>query len=132
MVKVGKRAQNWSLEIIIALSVFLVIFVMISVFLFYSPENSARDLDLEAQKMMSTLENDLLVDGNEIKSSGLNELSSYDCEQLQDLFSAKGEVCIHFEDLDGSLIEVNGKTSIGCEGIKLNKNGTMLCGGSTS
>ena len=38
----GKYAQNWSLEIIIAISVFLVVFIMVSTFLFYSPEDSSE------------------------------------------------------------------------------------------
>ena len=128
MIGVGRRAQSWSLEIIIALSVFLVIFVLISVFMFYSPEDSTRALDLESKRIMASLENDYLVESGTISQDGLDELTSMSCEELQDFLAASGEICIHFEDLDGSLIWVNGKTGIGCPGVRLNDNGSMLCG----
>ena len=79
--------------------------------------------------MMSTLENDFLLNGNEVNNEKLDELTSFSCEELQDLFSAKGIVCIHFENLDGSLVSVNNKAGIGCPGIKLSEDGKMLCGG---
>lgn len=125
---VGKKSQNWSLEVIIALSIFLVIFVLVSVFLYYIPEDRTIGLELKSQRVISTLENDVLLEDGQVMDEGLVELSGYTCEDFKDLFAVAGDVCIHFEDLDGYLIEVEGKTGFGCEGITF-ENG-QVCGGS--
>ena len=99
MVGVSRKAQNWSLEVIIALSVFLVIFVLVSVFLFYIPEDPTRDLQFQSQKVGSTLENDILVDDDVVIVDNIEELTGYSCDELKDLFAISSDVCIHFEDL---------------------------------
>jgi hypothetical protein len=122
----SKKAQNWSLEVIIALSVFLVIFVLVSVFMFYVPTDRSSDLRSSTNNVVSTLENNLLIENGAVKTDGLTTLSNYSCSDLQDLFAISGEVCISFEDLDGNVIYVDNKTGIGCPGINFS-NG-KVCG----
>jgi hypothetical protein len=124
-----KRGQNWSLEIMIALSVFIVIFVLTSVFMFYLPAQRANEFGSDTQQILGSLETDVgLYQGNVVDSDVARELDDVSCDELRDLLKISGEVCVHFEALDGSIIPLeNGKLGFGCSGITF---GSYFDGGS--
>jgi hypothetical protein len=130
MLKRGRRAQNWSIEVIIALGIFIVIFVLASAFMYYLPSDRASEFKSDTRQILTTLENDVqLVEDNVIDEDELNELAAMSCDELRDLLQITGEVCIHFESLDGSAIQLdNGGFVIGCGNISIVDG--VLCGDS--
>ncbi|MFT4326623.1 MAG: hypothetical protein ACMXYK_03930 [Candidatus Woesearchaeota archaeon] len=68
----------------------------------------------------------MLLDNSVVINEGLTDLSQMSCDDLKDLFAVAGDVCIHFEDLDGFVVEVDGRMGIGCEGIVFQND--MACG----
>jgi hypothetical protein len=128
MLKRGRRAQNWSIEVIIALSIFIVIFVLASAFMFYLPSDRASEFKSDTRQILTTLENDVeLLEDNIIDEDELNKLSAMSCDELRDLLQITGQVCIHFESLDGSAIRLDdGGFVIGCGDISIVDG--ILCG----
>jgi hypothetical protein len=128
MHKRGRRAQNWSIEVIIALSIFVVIFVLASAFMFYLPTERSQEFRSDTRQILTTLENDVeLIDSAVINEDELNELSAMSCDELRDLLQITGQVCIHFETLDGTAIRLdNGGFVIGCGDISIVDG--ILCG----
>lgn len=127
MRKKGSRGQNWSLEILIALGVFIVVFVIASLFMFYIPSDPARNIKRQSDTVMDSLEKDVgLIESGEINTFILTQLEFMSCEELRDFFAISGVMCLHFESLNGSVIPVGNKIGVGCDDITFQDG--SLCG----
>ena len=60
------------------------------------------------------------IEGNKIDADKLDDFADLSYEEIRGIVGVKNDFCIHFEDLDGNLIMVQGKYGIGSSRKKLN------------
>jgi len=113
-----KKGQNWSLELIVVLMLFVIIITISFVYLTYSPENSSIQMRDTSIKIIDLLEKDVgLIRDNQVDNFALSNIESLSSSDLADLLGVSGTVCIAFRDLDGNLIILdNGNLTIGADG----------------
>ena len=128
MLKRGRAGQNWSLEVIIALSVFLVIFILATAFMYYLPRDSSFELQSDLRYVFSALETEVsLQKDGVIDDTVLQDLTMLSCDDIRSLLQVTGAVCIHLESLDGNLVQLDdGSFGVGCDDISFS-NG-FACG----
>ncbi|MGM5483940.1 MAG: hypothetical protein ACQER9_03425 [Nanobdellota archaeon] len=123
----SKRGQNWSIEFMVAMSIFVVIFIFSTIFIFYTPVNDIEIMEKESEKAVVGLETHLeLVEDDKVDEEKLDEIitDNLSSSELATVLGISGDVCISFEDLDGNLTVLsNGEAGIGIDG-------NMICGGS--
>lgn len=119
-----KKGQNWSLELIIVISVFTIIVILSFFYMSFLQQEDTSNVMRSSDRIMSSVENDVrLIRNNEIDSFTLSDLEGKSSEELAELFGVSGDVCISFRDLDGNLIVLNnGNLTIGA-------NDDFVCGG---
>jgi len=125
---VRKRGQVWSIEMYVAVAVFLLALV-----LFYSIavlklkhktfEENAGDI------LVSVSESPYMKD-NEITSEEIRELLSMSCTELRKTFGTNKDICIYFKDNQGIYVNIteNEYLGIGCEGLTISN---VPCGNAT-
>ena len=114
----GKKGQHWSIELMLALGVFAIVFVFLSVLTFYSPQSTeVSDLTFDSRIVFTSLERDVgLLRGNVVNSPVLRELQTMDPDELAAFFNIDGDVCITFQTLEGETIILDdGKYGIGLD-----------------
>lgn len=128
-----KRGQNWSIEVIIALSIFIVI--IISMFLLFNTESGGtiQDLQQSGNFLLNTLiiqesaedSDDGVFRNNVLDVDRLEALSEYDLEQLKEEFGIDEDFCIIIESANGSILAINDSVGIGSSNILI--EGTVAC-----
>ena len=110
-----ERAQAWSMDIMVAIVVFLgVIFVFYSI-ISDKQESKAKDLQDDVSKVLKNLNITQNI-------SQIDELLNEDYQQLKRKIRVKNEFCIFFEDENGNIIYVNPNdpTQVGIGSEKIN------------
>lgn len=120
------RGQTWSLDLILAVGVFI-LFIVAFYAIISAPEKPAKDQDLKqvaeqiSERLDSESGNDqtAVVFQGEINQSKLNNLSEQDYQDLKRMFGVSTEFCIYLEDENGRLVPINGKLGVGGDTIGL-------------
>lgn len=122
------RGQTWSLDLILAAGIFVL--VLVSFYAIMSsqdktnPQQKLKDSAAEISIKLdysSGLEKAALIYNGKINETKLIELSQKDYEELKRIFGTDSDFCIFIEDENGKLILINGsKAGIGGDSITLN------------
>ena len=116
MFRVTSKSQTWSLDVLIAASVFIVGIIIFFYIITTSGDKGVTDIlaaesELIPEHLISADENDAdditLVIGNKVDSERLKVLISMDYNQLKSKLGIKSDFCIHFEDEDGNIIDLD-------------------------
>ena len=127
MIDIKSKAQSWSVDIILAVIIFMAAFFLFYVLL--KPDQSAdvRNLEKEASKVVEevTAQDALIriIDSNQINESRLAELKNLSYEELKRRLRVEGDICIYFEDEKGNLILIN-NSYVGIGSSKINLSNT--------
>jgi len=124
MVVMNSKAQSWSIDIGIAVFVFIVAFLSVYGLLNADKNTQTSELKEEASiviKQVSSEDTNLrIIDGNQINESKLNELKNVNYDELKRKLRVAGDFCIYFEDDEGNLVIIgNSYTGIGSSVIYL-------------
>lgn len=135
----NKKAQTWSVDLVLGVVIFLLVIVIIYSLIASRPnkENQLRDdadkiyVNLAGDKA-SAEENNLgevpkIIEGNEISAEELEELYSEDYQALKEKFGITSDFCIMVITDDNALIDFNGNSSIG-DNKSITIGNTMFCG----
>src|SRR3989344_834143 len=110
MVKL-KKSQSWSMDVMIAVIVFMGAFLIFYVMINASHNSKNEQLKSDAStvnKIISSQDSKLrIVDKNQINVSRLNELKKMSYDELKRFFRIDGEFCIYLEDEQGNIMTIN-------------------------
>ena len=108
---ISKKSQSWSIDIILAVVLFMGAF-----FLFYSilsddPAASAKNLKNDASLVIRQVSSEGLpvniLDRQQVNISKLNELKNLTYAELKSMLRVEGDFCIYMEDDKGYVVIVN-------------------------
>lgn len=115
-----RSGQVWSIEMIVAASVFIVVFVFVLVLVTFSEGDSYRELQAETVTLATTVATDEqygFVEGGSVDKEKFAELAQMNYSKLKRELGMGSDFCIFIEDSKGNLVPViwNGEniTAIG-------------------
>jgi len=118
-----RKAQTWSADALIAVSIFAVAFIFLFSFLSAkSQSDKISQLKKEGQgmpDMLSSKSNTTFIEGQKINKQKLESFANLTYDQLKDILGTSYNFCIHFEDEQGNIINVSNKTGIGSPKAKV-------------
>ena len=108
---VNKKSQSWSIDIIVAVVVFMGAFFLFYTILNSNPNTKASSLKQDASsviKQIAAEDSSLrVIDNNEVNESRLNELKNLSYDELKRQFRVEGDFCIYMEDDKGNIVLIN-------------------------
>jgi len=118
-----KKSQIWSIEMMLAIAIFIgAIFVAYSI-LSGSKGSAAKDLEQDANKVLSNIASEdsrvSIVNGVELNETKLQELLSNEYPELKEKIRAGSDFCIFLEDEGGNIVYISNKPGIGSDKIKI-------------
>mgnify|MGYP001562068343 FL=1 len=119
-----KRSQAISLDVMIAIVIFLgTIFVFYAIFNANQP-NAAKELEKDASKVLKSVtseETDIgIMEGIEVDEAKLEQLLGKDYDLIKKQIRAEKDFCIFLEDENGDIIYLSpGQAGIGSNKIRI-------------
>jgi len=111
VININPKAQGWSIDISIAIIIFISAFVIVYIFIGANPNVKAGNLKDEAitiiKEIVSEESTIRIIDDNAVNVSKLNELKDLDYEELKRRLRIEGDFCIYIEDDDGNLVLID-------------------------
>ncbi len=106
-----KKGQNWSLEVVLALGLFMILFVTMITLLFLQPSTQQEPIERVGDSLSSfffpsyDFESNQFsfVKDNVVQKDRLLELNNTDYESLKDELGIDEDFCIIIEDSDGNI-----------------------------
>lgn len=111
----SKKGQNWSIEAMISIAIFVVVVIVSLILINYIPSSDSKELADSSEKILISVENDLgLVKNYEVVKSTLDDYEGKTSSELAEELGVDGDVCITFQTLNGTIITLpNSKNGIG-------------------
>ena len=122
-----KTSQAWSLDIMLAIVIFIgTIFVFYAI-LSNNPKSSADKLEDDAAKVLENIasENPDLgfIDGIDIDQEKLQDLLSMEYDEIKKQLRVENDFCIFLEDKDGNVIKIDENfAGIGSSNIQIGED----------
>ena len=118
-----KKSQTWSMDIMLAVVIFIgAIFVVYSI-LSGSKADTAGKLEEDAALVLDNLASEdfeiSVVDGVELNEAKLLGLLNEEYPDLKQKIRAGSDFCIFLEDEEGKLVYISNKPGIGSDKIKV-------------
>jgi len=118
-----KKSQIWSIDIMLAIVVFIgAIFVAYSI-LSGSKGSAAKDLEQDANKVLSSIASEdsevSIVNGVELDETKLQQLLGEDYNAIKEKIRAGSDFCIFLEDEEGNIVYISNKPGIGSDKIEI-------------
>ena len=122
-----KTSQAWSMDIMIAIVVFIG-----TIFVFYSiiearQDTKSEDLQREASIVLDNVVSEDsvigIVDGTEVSETKLQQLLGDDYATVKEKIRVGNDFCIFLEDGNGNVIPISGEPGIGSGMIKISGEG---------
>jgi hypothetical protein len=130
MFKKRGHGQSWSLDIILAFVVFVLIVGIFYALMSNNKKDKTQDLVLESTTIASNLDANngqtsslTIIEGGTVDTTRLEDLYGLDYDTLKRQLGIKGEFCIYIIDQNGMLVAIN--TSNGPVGSFGNGNYTV-------
>jgi len=133
VIAIFKKSQSWSIDIILAVVVFMGAFFLFYVLLREGPEAKAKSLRDEASIVIKQVSSDGVpinfVYKQQVNASRMNELKNLSYDELKRMLRIEGDFCIYLEDEKGYAIVLNNSyKGIGSGNINISRtpcNGTI-------
>ncbi|MEM4637841.1 MAG: hypothetical protein QXK76_02320 [Candidatus Woesearchaeota archaeon] len=131
MMKKRGIGQSWSLDIILAIVIFMLIIGIFYALLNNNKKSNIYDIQIEANIIANSLDSgsgtqsDLTIINNGIiDNTKLEELYGKSYDEIKKKFGLKGDFCIYIVDQYGNIISVNSggklKNAFGSQDLKIN------------
>jgi len=115
------RAQAWSMDITLAVIIFIASFFVIYAIATNRTSTSTEELTQEAERISkeAASENSSLsiVESNQLDQIKVEDLIGQDYEEIKKKLRIENEFCIYIEDKDGNLIYLNQSETENITGI---------------
>lgn len=114
-VVIMKNAQSWSIDLIIAVIIFMLVIAIFYAILNSRSEPTIETLEDDSRIALATLSEQLIVNGV-INEDKFEEFCLKSYEQVKSDLKIENDFCFYLEDKDGNIISCNnGKVGIGNE-----------------
>ena len=124
------KSQAWSLDIMLAVVVFIGTALFFYSTLSQSQSTKVKDLENEAVNVLGYIEiqnsTASIIDNNEINITKLEGMLGKNYSEIKNKLRIKNDFCIYFEDKQGNIIYIN-QTRIGIGSVIINISSTP-CG----
>ena len=111
MINIDKKAQTWSVDVVLGLLIFVGAFFIFYAVLNQNPNTKVKNLKEEASTVIKQVSSDSsqlrIVDGNEINLSRAGELKNLSYVELKNMLRIEGDFCVYIEDENGNVILIN-------------------------
>jgi hypothetical protein len=114
MFKKRGQGQSWSLDIILALIVFVLIIGIFYALLGQSKKDKTEDLTLESRTIVNNLDSAnsvnstlTVIDKGTVDADKINKLYNASYDTIKKQFGIKGDFCIYMIDQYGNILTVN-------------------------
>lgn len=111
MALINPKAQSWSIDIIIAVVLFIGAFFAFFAFLNQNSNSKAGDLQQDAStiiKQVGAEKSPLnIIENNALNITKMNQLKNISYEELKQMLRVQGDFCIYIEDEQGHIVLVN-------------------------
>ncbi|HIH42515.1 TPA: hypothetical protein HA246_02625 [Candidatus Woesearchaeota archaeon] len=131
-------AQLWSYDIIVAVVLFILAFIGFYALLTSSTQTTKTGQLSNEGSIVATITgstekqtNISFVQGDKLNLKKFNRFANQNYTETRRQLGIGKDFCIHFEDADGNVINVSGKTTIGSSKINVTLNeagATFQCG----
>ena len=121
-----KKAQTWSIDVMIAVGIFIVVIISFFYIINQSKTTKTEELTTEGETIPDILissepgENISAVVENIVDQEKLDELAGKSYEDLKKELGVKGDFYIHFEDEEGNIIYIDDEGRVGIGSDKVN------------
>ncbi|MEA3431035.1 MAG: hypothetical protein U9R08_07210 [Nanoarchaeota archaeon] len=127
-----RKGQVFTGDLLVGIMIFLIAFGGIVVFLYYSETKVALPNLIDDGKLVSrtvTGAGGVGVRGEEgeIDLNKLRDLGEDNYTELKNDLGVRSDFCVFFLDLEGKMVDVGGKYTIGSNGTEINVSG-FKCG----
>ena len=121
-IKFNKYSQAWSIDVMLAIVVFITTIFLFFVFLNPTQKSNVGELRDEASIVLKYIESDDsdlgIVDGTIVNETKLQELLGKDYQAIKKSLRIKNDFCIFFEDENGNIIYIDAThTGVGSDTI---------------
>ena len=124
------KSQAWSLDIMLAVVVFIGTALFFYSILSQSQSTKVKDLENEATNVLGNIETQnstaSMIDDNELNITKLEGLLGKNYSEIKNKLRLKNDFCIYFEDKQGNIIYIN-QTHTGIGSVTINISSTP-CG----
>lgn len=122
MAKGKRKTQTLSFDVLVAVGVFIAAVVVV-LYLVSQPKGTRATLE-ELTKEGETISSQLISTGaepssemaivvkNRLEKEALANLATLDYKELKSVLGVSGDFCIHFEDEDGSLVDIDDRADV--------------------
>ena len=111
MIAISKKSQSWSIDIILAVVVFMGAFFLFYALLSGNPESKAKSLRNDASIVIKQVSSEGVpinfVYKQQVNASRMNELKNLSYDELKGMLRIEGDFCIYLEDEKGHIIILN-------------------------
>lgn len=123
----NKKAQNWSIEVIIALSVFTTVFIAVLVIMLQTGGNE-EVLDVERESIQAIeqfryqegrVNKYAFLENNKVNVQTLETMEKIPYDQLKNELGIKDDFCILLVNSSGSYRTINGKLGVGSDKVTI-------------
>ena len=135
VVVLKKQGQTWSMDLIIAVVIFIAVVAAFYAFLSSSTDEDSvvalQDTAKTAGRRLNcdvqTGDGTCVINKGSVNSTQLEALSGIDYVDLKDELGIQDEFCIYIKDLDGNLIPIGARSGVGSstlilsDGIRCNE-----------
>ena len=106
-----KKSQSWSIDIILAVVVFMGAFFLFYALLSEGPESKAKNLKNDASVIIKQVSSEgapvNFLYKQQVNASRMNELKNLSYDELKRILNIEGDFCIYLEDENGDIIILN-------------------------
>ena len=124
MLNLNRKSQAWSIDVILAVVIFISAFFVYYVLVSSNPAGKAAPLKDDAVSIIKQVSSDSsglrVVDNRELNESRLGGLKNLNYDELKSMFRTEGDFCIYIEDGQGNIVLINNSyRAIGSSNINL-------------
>ena len=123
----NEKSQSWSLDVILAVVIFIGAFFLYYVLVSDNPASKTSGLRDDATLIIKQVATDTggisVVDNRELNETRLGHLKNMNYDELKSILRSEGNFCIYIEDEKGNIVLINnsyrgiGSSDINISGI---------------
>lgn len=105
------KAQTWSFDMLAAIAMFMVIFILFfSMLLYTGTKDTTQELSTDAELLTTAVEETQgfkFIENGKVNLEKLEEIRTKDYTQLKFDLGIDADFCIYFVDEEGNLVNIN-------------------------
>ena len=119
-----RKAQIWSMDVIIAITLFTLIFIglFLTIGIVSKGSKSAElvnENELISEALLADTKNISIISENKLNKEAVLNFSQRDYEEIKSELGITSDFCIFFEEADGDITDIDGVYTIGDPSVNI-------------